>query len=103
MILIVSPSADKTAIEVRIERGIETAMIKVLRQLPRKRKIIIAVKHPAITASLTTPSIAAVTKMDWWASVGIFNHAGKEGPRRWTRSFSPLTISNVDALPFFWT
>ena len=36
MMLIVSPSALSTMIEQRIESGIETAMITVLRQLPRK-------------------------------------------------------------------
>ncbi len=36
MMLMVSPSALSTMSEVRIESGIETAMISVLRQLPRK-------------------------------------------------------------------
>jgi hypothetical protein len=36
--LIASPSADKTASDVRIENGIDTATIKVLRRLPRKSK-----------------------------------------------------------------
>ena len=40
MMLIVSPSALSTMIEVRIESGMETAMISVLRQLPRKSRII---------------------------------------------------------------
>ena len=37
--LIVSPRALRTIIEVSIESGMETAMIRVLRQLPRKTKI----------------------------------------------------------------
>ena len=37
-------------IEVRIESGIETAMISVLRQLPRKIRIISPVRHAAIIA-----------------------------------------------------
>ena len=40
MMLMVSPSALNTMIEVKIESGIETAMISVLRQLPKKDKII---------------------------------------------------------------
>ena len=55
MMLIVSPSALSTMIEARIESGIETAMISVLRQLPRKSRIISAVRQAAITASRTTP------------------------------------------------
>ena len=43
----------------------ETAMMKVLRQLPRKRRIIAAVSSAAMIASLTTPLMAARTKMDW--------------------------------------
>ena len=42
MMLMVSPSALSTMIEVRIDSGIETAMISVLRQLPRKTRIMSA-------------------------------------------------------------
>ena len=42
MMLIVSPSALSTIIEARIDSGIEIAMISVLRQLPRKSRIISA-------------------------------------------------------------
>ena len=55
MMLIVSPSALSTMIDVRIDSGIDTAMITVLRQLPRNIRIITAVRHAAITASRTTP------------------------------------------------
>jgi hypothetical protein len=65
MILMVSPRALRTMIDVRIESGMETAMIRVLRQLPRKTKIMNPVRHAAIKASRTTPSIDASTKMDW--------------------------------------
>ena len=50
MMLIVSPSALSAMIESRIESGIETAMITVLRQLPRKIRIISPVRHAAIDA-----------------------------------------------------
>ena len=59
MMLIVSPSALSTMIELRIESGIETAMITVLRQLPRKTRIISAVRQAAISASRSTPEIDA--------------------------------------------
>ena len=48
MMLIVSPSALSAMIELRIDSGIDTAMISVLRQLPRKTRIISAVRHAAI-------------------------------------------------------
>ena len=65
MMLMVSPSALSTTREVRMESGMETAIIKVLRQLPRNRRIIAAVSRAAMRASLTTPLMAALTKMDW--------------------------------------
>ena len=62
--LIVSPIALSTIMDVRIARGMEVAMISVLRQLPRKTRIMKAVRHAAIRASRTTPLIAPLTKMD---------------------------------------
>ncbi len=41
MMLMVSPSALITQMETRIDRGIETAMMIVLRQLPRNSRIIV--------------------------------------------------------------
>jgi hypothetical protein len=64
MILIVSPIALSTMMDVRIAKGIEVAMIKVLRQLPRNVRIMKAVRHAAISVSLTTPLIAPRTKID---------------------------------------
>ena len=40
--------------EQRMESGMETQIIKVLRQLLRNRRIINAVRHAAIIASRTT-------------------------------------------------
>ena len=64
MMLMVSPIALSTISEVRIASGIEVAMMSVLRQLPRKIRIIRAVRQAAISASRTTPLIAPRTKMD---------------------------------------
>ena len=50
--------------EERMESGIETAMISVLRQLPRKIRIISPVRQAAIEASRITPLIEARTKID---------------------------------------
>ncbi|MNR53142.1 hypothetical protein D3C85_1731010 [compost metagenome] len=46
------------------ESGMVMAMISVARQLPRKSRIMAAVRHAAISASCSTPSIAEVTKTD---------------------------------------
>ena len=50
--------------ELRMESGMETAMMTVLRQLPRKMRIMTAVRQAAIIASRITPFTAARTKMD---------------------------------------
>ena len=51
--------------EVKIDSGIETAIIEVLRQLPRNSSSITAVSKAAISASCMTPMIAALTNTDW--------------------------------------
>ena len=51
--------------EVRIDSGIDVMTIEVLRQDPRNSRIISAVRQPAVTASWTTPVIAARTKTLW--------------------------------------
>ena len=71
-----------TMIEVRIESGMETAMISVLRQLPRKSRIIKPVRPAAMTASRTTPLMAARTKIDWSPSGSIFSSGGSGRRRR---------------------
>ena len=55
MMLMVWPRKLSAMIDVRIDSGMETAMMMVLRQLPRKTRIISAVRQAAITASRTTP------------------------------------------------
>ena len=60
----VSPIAFKAMIELKIDKGIETAIMQVLRQLPKKSKINAAVKQEAMMASCNTLLIAARTKMD---------------------------------------
>ena len=64
MMLMVCPIALSVIMEVRIARGIEVAMMMVLRQLPRKVRIMNAVRQAAIRVSLTTPLIAPRTKID---------------------------------------
>ena len=64
MMLMVSPIALSTMIDVRMANGIEVAMMTVLRQLPRNVRIMNAVRHAAMSVSLTTPLIAPRTKID---------------------------------------
>jgi hypothetical protein len=48
--------------DVRIDSGMETAMISVLRQLPRNSRIMAPVRQAAIIASRTTPLMARARK-----------------------------------------
>ena len=50
--------------ETRIDKGMDTHTISVLRQLPRNSRIIMPVRQAASSASRTTPVTAAFTKMD---------------------------------------
>ena len=52
-------------IEHKMESGMEVATTSVLRQFPKKSRIISAVRHAAITPSRKTPLIDARTKIDW--------------------------------------
>ena len=47
-----------------MESGIEMQTMMVLRQLPRNSRIIRPVRKAAMTASRSTPLMAARTKMD---------------------------------------
>ena len=76
MMLMVWPMALRQQMETRIESGMETAMMIVLRQLPRKIRIMMPVRQAAMTASRTTPVMAARTKMDWSAMGSILIDGG---------------------------
>ena len=60
----VCPTMYRAMIEHRMDNGMDTAIMQVLRQLPRNTRISMAVKQAAITASRTTPLMAALTKPD---------------------------------------
>ena len=81
MMLIVSPSALSTMIEPGSTAGSRRAMITVLRQLPRKSRIISAVRQAAISASRSTPEIDACTNTDWSAS-GVISQLRRQALRR---------------------
>ena len=62
--LSVWPIALRIASDVRIESGIDVITTRVLRQLPRKSRIITPVRNAATAPSVSTPVIAARTKSD---------------------------------------
>ena len=66
--------------ELRIESGMETAMMMVERQLPRKMRIMMPVRQAAMMASRTTPSMAPRTKMDWSVSEATCELGSAAGP-----------------------
>ena len=103
IMLIVWPRALRMASEASTESGMETAMMSVLLQEPRKSRIISAVKAAAITPSRTTPLTAACTKSDWSANcftctslVTVFRMFAMP-------ALTPAATERVDALPFLKT
>ena len=63
--LIVCPSSDSAIRELRTASGIDTVMMSVERQLPRKMRIMNAVSAAAISPSRTTAATEDFTKSDW--------------------------------------
>ena len=63
--LMVWPSTDSAVNELSTASGIETVMIRVERQLPRKTRIIKPVSAAAIRPSRTTVVTEDLTKPDW--------------------------------------
>ena len=103
MMLIVSPRALSTQIEVRIDSGIEIAMMRVLRQLPRNSRIMAAVRQAARIASRTTPFTAARTNTDWSAIGSILSAGGSAAATCGNASRTCCTMSRVEAAPTFIT
>ncbi len=101
--LSVWPSAASPMIEHRMASGIDVAMMSVLRQLPRKSRIMRAVRHAAIIASRTTPEIEERTKIDWSASSCMSSDAGSDGLIDASSAFTSFTTVRLDAFPFFST
>jgi hypothetical protein len=103
MMFSVWPSAESAMIEARIASGIEVAMITVERQEPRKSRIIRLVRAAAMTPSLTTPEIAALTKSDWSLSSVILSDDGSPASIRGNAALIPSMIASVEAEPLFST
>ena len=103
MMFKVSPSADKPTMAPMIDKGMDTAMMSVDRQLPKKSKIIKLVKAAAISPSTATPLIAALTKIDWSLIALTVKLSGKLGFIDSSFAFTPSTMAKVELLPFFKT
>ena len=104
MMLIVSPSALSTMSDERIDSGIETAMMSVLRQLPRKTRIISAVRQAAMSASRTTPLIAAAHEHRLIGQRGDLERRRQlRLDHRGSLSRIPWTMSSVEASPVLMT
>ena len=88
-------------IEVKMERGIETAIISVLRQLPRNTRIMIAVRHAAISASRKTPEMAPCTNTDWSPKSRICRSGGSVFLTVGNIFLIEEMMSNVEAVPIF--
>ena len=100
--LMVSPTALSAAIEDRIERGIDIAMMTVLRQLPRNSRIMMAVRQAAMSASRTTPVMAPRTKIDWSPSNRICRSCGSVFFTLGKSCLIPEMMLSVEAVPIFW-
>src|SRR3981081_3597847 len=99
MVLIVSPSKLRMITELRIDSGIEIAMMIVLRQLPRNSRIISAVRAAAITVSRITPVTAERTKTDWSESGSIRSCDGTMLATNGRMAGTPLTQLSVEEFP----
>ena len=98
--LIVSPISFRQISEVKIDRGIEIAIMAVVRQFPRKSSSMTAVRPAAIRASWTTPEMAAFTKTDWSASSFTSTPSGSSANSVGSFFLMSATTSSVEALPF---
>ncbi len=81
--------------------GMDTAMITVERQLPRKIRIITDVSRLAMTPSRATEVIASLTNTDWSFICDIFSDGGRVSSISGKIPLIPATTDSVDALPFF--
>ena len=102
MVFSVSPIAPRMMIETRIDSGIDTMTISVLRQEPRNSRIISPVSPAAMAASLMTPCTLARTKTDWSNSGVIFRPlaaGGRAASMAGIFAFTASTTASVEALP----
>jgi len=85
MMLMVSPSAYSARIDARIESGIDTAMMQVLRQFPRNSRIIAAVRQAAISALALRHRRSRPSRNSDWSNSGRILHGRAATPGPATR------------------
>ena len=103
MPLRVWPRARSTSRAATTDRGIETATMRVLRQLPRKSRIMAAVRQAAMSPSTSSPSMAASTKLDWSERIFTSSPSGAEARMVGTSSRTRRATSMLEASPVFIT
>ena len=99
--LIVSPSAARTASDVIMDSGIETSTTIVARHDPRNRMIIRPVSPAAMAPSCSTSAMAWATNTDWSNSGVILMLFGAAARMPGKAALTLLTTVSVEALPFF--
>ena len=103
MTLMVSPSTDRAMSELSTASGIDTVMMRVERQLPRKTRIMPPVSSAAMMPSRTTPVTEASTKPDWSPTVFRVTSGGSVSRTAGSRALIPAMMSRVEAEPIFRT
>ena len=87
--------ADSTA------NGIDAAMIRVERQLPRNSRIIALVSKAAMRPSRATLPTACLTTVEASPSSEVLSSGGRVSLMRGSMLRMPSTIDRVELLPFF--
>ncbi len=97
------PRALSVMMEQRMESGMEMAMTSVVRQLPRNKRIMPAVRQAAVSASRTTPWMAARTNRDW-SNIGRMSRSSGICRANFLMAARTLaTMSSVEVPPFLVT
>ncbi len=97
------PSARSTSRAATTDSGMDTATIRVLRQLPRNSRIIAAVRQAAISPSTSSPWMAASTKLDWSDRIFTSSPSGADALIVGSSARIRLATSMVEASPVFIT
>jgi hypothetical protein len=101
MTLMVCPSQDRTRMELRIERGIESATMSVERQLPMNIRTAAPASTAAMAISTTTSPIDALTNSEASLSGVMVTPWGRALSNAGSLALTPLTTSSVEAPPSF--
>ena len=97
----VCPLTASNAMAESTARGIDAAMIKVERQLPRNSRIIALVSNAAMMPSWATLPTDCLTNTEASPSSEVFNDGGRVSLMRGSIWRIPSMIDSVEMLPFF--